>query len=76
LEEGDFIGQVAFLNLRHEPEAASVLVSEDFEFVPMDISLLSNEYSSLSTTLKNIVDHIASCVSLTSDTFCYRISGE
>lgn len=72
LEEGDFIGQVPFLNLRHEPEAASVLVSEDFESEPMDISLLSKEYSSLSSTLKNIVDHIASCVSLTSDTVCYR----
>jgi CRP-like cAMP-binding protein len=76
LEEEDFVGEVPFLNLRHEPDAASVLVSKDFEFEPMDISLLSNEYSSLSTTLKNIINHIASCVSLTSDTFCYRISGE
>lgn len=72
LEEGDFIGQVPFLNLRHEPESASILVSEDFESEPMDISLLSKEYSGLSTTLRNIVDHIASCVSLTSDTMCYR----
>lgn len=72
LEEGDFIGQVPFLTLRHEPESASVLVSEDFESEPMDISLLSKEYAGINTTLKNIVDHIASCVSLTSDTICYR----
>ena len=76
LEEGDFIGQAPFLNLRHEPEAASVLVSDDFEFDPMDISLLSNEYAGLSTTLRNIVDHIASCVSLTSDKLCYIIPGD
>ena len=76
LEEGDFIGQAPFLNLRHEPEAASVFVSDDFESDPMDISFLSNEYSGLSTTLRNIVDHIAACVSLTSDTLCFRIPGE
>ena len=76
LEEGDFIGQAPFLNLRHEPEAASVLVSDDFEFDPMDVSFLSNEYASLSTTLRNIVDHIASCVSLTSDKLCYIIPVE
>lgn len=73
LNEGDFIGQVPFINLRHEPDAASVFVSEDFKSEPMDISLLSKEYSGLSTTLRNIVDHIASCVSLTSDTICYRV---
>ncbi len=72
LKEGDFIGKVPFLNLRHEPESAKVMVSEDFESEPMDISHLSKEYSGLSTTLKNIVEHIASCVSLTSDTICFR----
>lgn len=74
LEEGDFIGRVPFLNLRHEPEAASVLVSDDFVSDTMDISVLSEEYSKLSATLKNIVDHIAVCISLTSDTVCREVA--
>ena len=65
LEEGDFIGRVPFINMGLEPEEASVYVSEDIELSPLDPMGLQEEFEQLSTTFKNIVENMATNVSVT-----------
>lgn len=65
LEEGDFIGRIPFINMGLEPEEASVYVSEDIELSPLDPMGLQEEFEQLSTTFKNIVENMATNVSVT-----------
>jgi CRP-like cAMP-binding protein len=71
LEEGDFLGAVPFLTLDHEPESASVWVTPDFKADPVDATMFAKEYHGLSTTLRNIIDHVAHCISVSSTVACY-----
>ncbi|MDM8552014.1 DUF4388 domain-containing protein [Desulfobacterales bacterium HSG2] len=61
----DFIGRVPFLDIGHEPDGATVLVSEDFEVTELDIDSLQEEYKQLPLTLKNMIENVATCVSIT-----------
>jgi CRP-like cAMP-binding protein len=70
LDEGDFVGFVPFLNIGHEPHSASVLASEDFEVRPLDPDHLQEQYDQLSATLRNIIEHVAICVSVTTNITC------
>ncbi|MEE9566904.1 MAG: cyclic nucleotide-binding domain-containing protein [Desulfobacteria bacterium] len=70
LEEGDFIGRVPFLNIGHEPHSASVFASEDFEVSAVDPDNLQEQYDRLSATLRNIIEHVAICVSVTTNITC------
>jgi CRP-like cAMP-binding protein len=70
LAEGDFIGVVPFLGLDHEPESASVWVTADFKAEPFDAGIFVKEYQSVSTTLRNIVDHVAHCIAVSSTVAC------
>ncbi len=66
----DFLGHVPFLDIGHEPDNASVFVSEDFEADELDGGALQEEYNQLSPTLKNMIENIATCVSITTSTAC------
>ncbi len=68
LGKDDFIGHIPFFDIGHEPHSASVFVSEDFEVKEMDTDNLRKEYNRLSVTLKNMIDHIANCISITTST--------
>jgi CRP-like cAMP-binding protein len=70
LGEGDFIGNIPFLNIGHEPDSASVFASEDFEANPLDPDDLHAEYGRLSPTLRNLVEHVAICISVTTNIVC------
>lgn len=70
LGEGYIIGHVPFLDIGHEPYAASVLATKDLEVSPLDPDNLQKEYDQLSVTLRNIVENIATCISVTTKVAC------
>jgi CRP-like cAMP-binding protein len=70
LSKGDFFGNVPFLDLGHEPEFASVLAPKDFKVRKMDLGPLRTEYNQMSTTFKNFIDNVASCVSVSTKVVC------
>lgn len=70
LGEGHIIGHVPFLDIGHEPYAASVLATKDLEISPLDPDNLHKEYDQFSVTLRNIVDNLATCISVTTNVAC------
>jgi CRP-like cAMP-binding protein len=67
LGKGDYFGHLPFLDIGQEPEFASVYGTEGIELVQMDGAKLQSEYNRLSTTFKNIVDNMATCMIVTAD---------
>jgi CRP-like cAMP-binding protein len=67
LYKGDFFGDLPFLHLGHEPEGASIYGSENIKIAKIEAVSLQKEYNRLSTTFKNIVDNMATCMSVTAD---------
>ncbi len=65
LHSGDFFGNVPFLDLGQEPYQASVFASENLEVTKMDPVILQKEHNRLSPTFKNFIEHLATCVSVT-----------
>jgi len=65
LNPDDIIGNIPFLSTSHEPHSAQVFVSDDFETEEIDLIDLKEEYDELSTTLKNIILHTSTCLSVT-----------
>lgn len=65
LGRDDFIGHVPFLDIGHEPDGAAIFASEDFEVTELDISSLQEEYKQLPITLKNMIENVATCISIT-----------
>ncbi|WP_319409877.1 cyclic nucleotide-binding domain-containing protein [uncultured Desulfosarcina sp.] len=70
LYKGDFFGDVPFLHLGQEPEGASIYGSENIKIAKIEAVSLHKEYNRLSTTFKNIVDNMATCMSVTADIVC------
>jgi len=70
LHSGDFFGNVPFLDLGQEPYQASVFASEDLEVTQMDPDILQKEHNRLSPTFKNFIEHLATCVSVTTRVAC------
>lgn len=66
LRQGDVFGNFPFINMGLEPEAASIFVSEDIELNPLDPQGLQEEFDQLSTMFKNIIENLATNVSVTS----------
>jgi CRP-like cAMP-binding protein len=65
LQTGDFLGRIPFLDMSHEPYSASVFASQDLKLGALDPKALQEEYEKLSSTLQNIIAHLASCISVT-----------
>ena len=74
LQKGDFFGQIPFLTIGHEPFAAAVFSSPDLKLAAVDSKKAADEYQRLSTTLRNIIDHLAACISATTLVTINRIS--
>lgn len=70
LYKGDYFGNISFLELGHEPEQASVMAAKEFKVRKMDLEKLREEYNQLSTTFKNFVDNVATCVSISTQVVC------
>ena len=65
LGERDFIGNIPFFDMGHEPYSASVFASKDFKISKMDIAGLQKEYDNLSTTFQNLIENVATCITAT-----------
>jgi CRP-like cAMP-binding protein len=70
LYKGDFFGNIPFLDMGHEPEFASIMAGSDFKVRKIDPGQLKDEYNQLSTTFKNFVDNVATCVNVTTKVVC------
>ncbi len=70
LYKGDFFGDLPFLHVGQEPEGASIYGSENIKITKIEAVSLQKEYNRLSTTFKNIVDNMATCMSVTADIVC------
>lgn len=70
LSEGDFFGNIPFLNIGHEPFSASIFGSENLETKNVDAEILQKEYNALSPTFRNLIEHVATCISVTSMLAC------
>ncbi len=65
LEQGDFFGHIPFLTIGHEPYEAAVFSSTDLKLAVVDAKKIESEHRKLSATLRNIVEHLAACISAT-----------
>ena len=70
LQEGDYFGHIPFLDLGHEPYSASIFASADLKLSSMDPQELQKEHDKLSSTLKNILAHLSTCISVTTLIAC------
>ena len=70
LQKGDYFGHMPFLNLGHEPYSASVLASPDLKLSSMDPQEIQREHDKLSSTLKNILEHLSTSISVTTLIVC------
>lgn len=65
LKKGDVFGYVPFMDMGHEFRCASVVASKDLKVNRFDMDSLRKEYDRLSPGFKGIIEHTATCVSLT-----------
>jgi hypothetical protein len=56
-----------FLDLGHESEHASVMATKELKVRKVDMAQLRDEYNQLSTTFKNFVDNVATCVAVSTN---------
>jgi CRP-like cAMP-binding protein len=74
LYKGDFFGDVPFLHVGQEPDGAAIYGSENIKIAKIEPVSLHKEYNRLSTTFKNIVDNMATCISVTADRVCNSLN--
>lgn len=65
LDKGDFFGHIPFLTIGHEPYEAAVFSSADLKLASVDSKKIESEHRKLSATLRNIIEHLAACISAT-----------
>jgi hypothetical protein len=70
LKKGDFFGRIPFLDMGHEPYSAAVFSSANLKLTAVDSDKLKSEHEGLSSTLKNIIEHLATSVSVTTVVTC------
>ncbi len=72
LQTGDFFGHVPFLDMGNEPQAASVFASPNLKLAALDPKTLQKEHDKLSSTLQNVLAHLATSISVTTLIACDR----
>jgi CRP-like cAMP-binding protein len=70
LGNGDYFGNIPFVDIGHEPYSASVFASQELKTVQVDVENLQQEYEQLSLTFRNIVTNVGTCISATSMIMC------
>jgi len=70
LQKGDFFGHLPFLDMGNEPQAASVFASPNLKLAALDPKALQNEHEKLSSTLQNVLAHLATSISVTTLIAC------
>lgn len=70
LSAGDFFGHLPFMKMGHEPHSASVFASSDLKIAPLDPASLVQEHENISPSFRNITEHLAICISVTTMIAC------
>lgn len=70
LKKGDFIGRIPFMDIGHEPHSATVFATKEFGAKKMNPDELQSEYDELSSTFRNMIDVIATSISITTRVAC------
>ena len=70
LGKGDFFGYIPFLKMGHEPFSASVLASKDLKISPLDMKTLQKEHQGLSSSFRNVIENLMTCISVTTMIAC------
>ena len=65
LKAGDFFGNIPFVDMGQEPGSASVYASKDLKLSALDPKALQKDHETLSSTLQNILAHLATSISVT-----------
>jgi CRP-like cAMP-binding protein len=65
LKAGDFFGHIPFLDMGQEPNSASVYASKNLKISALDPKALQKDHEKLSSTLQNILAHLATSISVT-----------
>ena len=65
LKAGDFFGHIPFLDMGQEPDSASIFASNDLKISALDPKALQEDHEKLSSTLQNILAHMATSISVT-----------
>jgi hypothetical protein len=58
------------MKMGHEPHSASVFASSDLKIAPLDPASLVKEHESISPSFRNITEHLAICISVTTMIAC------
>ena len=72
LKEDDLFGYLPFIDMGHEPQSASVLATKDMKVEKLDTASLQKEYDGLSTTFRNMIFNLTTCISVTTR-LAYRL---
>jgi len=70
LERGDFFGSFPFLDMGQEPYSASVIASKNIKVKVAKRESLQAEHEQLPSVFKNILEHMATSISVTSMIAC------
>ncbi len=70
LQKDDYFGHIPFLDLGQEPYSASIFAAPDLKLSSMDPQELQKEHEKLSSTLKNIIAHLSTSISVTTLIAC------
>ncbi len=68
LQKGDYLGRIPFMDMGHEPYSASIYAASNLKVGLVDTEKIQAEHRSVSSTLKNIFDHLATSIAVTSVT--------
>ena len=70
LEKGDVIGPIPFLDMGLEPASAIVMGDPNLKVTQLDRRRLNGEYEQLSSTFKNILENLSTCILATAMVAC------
>lgn len=70
LQPGDFFGNIPFLDLGQEPFDAAVFGSENLKLESLEPIEFKKDFLELTSTFKNFIEHVATCISVTSRVVC------
>jgi CRP-like cAMP-binding protein len=70
LYPGDYFGKIPFLNMGNEPFSASVFGASELKVAKVNLEKIEEQYEVLSSTLKNIIENTATCISATTMIAC------
>jgi CRP-like cAMP-binding protein len=70
LQKDDYFGNIPFMDMGNEPHSANVFASPNLKLSAVDSQKLQEEHEKISSTLKNIFQHLATCISVTTLVAC------